>query len=106
MSHVPGPTLYGDREQVTSARVRTGPLGVDSCLATIHTPPTLQCATQSPPPSSHRERHPRTSDVSTESGPASNEITDVLALLTCLTHTDAWAGPISSPAEFRVVQQS
>ena len=27
MSHVPGPTLYGDREQVTSARVRTGPWG-------------------------------------------------------------------------------
>ena len=75
------------------------PLGVDSCLTTIHTPRTLQCATQSLPSSSHRERHPRTSDVSTESGPASNEITDISASLTQLAHTDAWPGPISSPAE-------
>ena len=83
-SHIPRPTLYEDREQVTGAGVRTGPLGVDSCLATIHTPPTLQCTTQSPPPSSHRERYPGISDVSTESCPVCYEIT-CLAYLPC-TH--------------------
>ena len=103
MSHVPGPTLYGEREQVTSVGVRTGPW--EWTPVSLPSTPHLLCSVPL------RARLP----LLTGRGILAFQMflqravlcaMRLLALLTCLAHTDAWAGPISSPAESRVVQQS